>query len=330
MVLLTAAPPDEPTTDGDEVTEPTEESAATAAEQAPRVLTRRRLLAGVLALVGAIIGVVLVSRARLAQRHQRLADDLIADAEPPTDEPFGHDHLTDLPAPVQRYFETVLTEGQPYVETARIRQDGQLRMGEDDGSWKPMTATQTVSVTPPGFVWDAQVEMAPLLPVSVVDSYSDGEGTLRAKLLSLVTVADDGPSPEMDEGELSRYLAEAPWYPTALLPESGVEWEPVGDTAARATLTDDDTTVSMVFRFDDEHRIERVVAEDRPMATDDGYERATWTGQFRDYERRDGMLVPTAGEVAWNLPEGDRTYWRATMTAFDYRFAGDGADASSG
>jgi hypothetical protein len=319
MGLVTDSPPDEPTTDSGEVTESTE-GATGADEQAPRVFTRRRLLAGVLALVGAVVGVVLVSRAWLARRHERLADDLVADASPPSEEPFSHDHLTGLPDPVRAYFRTVLTEGQPYVETARITQDGQLRLGEEDGSWKPMTATQTVSVVPPGFLWDATVEMAPLLPVSVLDTYDDGEGYLRAKLLSLVTVAEDGPNPEMDEGELSRYLAEAPWYPTALLPKSGVSWEPVSDTAARATLTDDDTTVSTVFHFDDEHRIDRVVAADRPMATDDGYERAQWTGQFSDYERQNGMLVPTAGEVAWNLPEGDRTYWRATMTSFDYRF----------
>jgi hypothetical protein len=322
MVLVTDNPPDEPTTDSGATTEPTAGTTADTDKGATSVLTRRRLLAGVLVLVGAVVGVVLASRAWLARSHAQLADDLVADASPPSDEPFSRDHLTGLPEPVQAYFRTVLTEGQPYVETARLTQDGQLRMGEEEGSWKPMTATQTVSVAPPGFVWDAEVEMAPLLPVSVVDAYTDGEGYLRAKLLSLVTVASDGPSSEMDEGELSRYLAEAPWYPTALLPESGVTWEPVSDTAARATLTHEDTTVSLVFHFDDEHRIDRVVAEDRPMSTDDGYERARWTGQFSAYERHDEMVVPTEGEVAWNLPEGDRTYWRATITGFDYQVGG--------
>ncbi|AQL44513.1 hypothetical protein BV210_08115 [Halorientalis sp. IM1011] len=281
-------------------------------------MSRRGVLAGVLALVGILVGVVLLARARLASAHEQLADEVVADAAPPADEPFTHENLAGLPEPARRYFETVLTEGQPYVETARVRQDGQLRLGDADSAWKPMTATNTVSVSPPGFVWDAEVEMAPFLPVSVVDTYHDGEGYLRAKLLSLVTVAEDGPGPEMDEGELLRYLAEAPWYPTALLPESGVTWESVSDTAARATLTDGDTTVSAVFHFDDEHRVERVVA-DRPRATDDGYERTRWIGRFSDYERHGGMVVPTAGEVAWDLPDGDLPYWRATVSGFDYR-----------
>lgn len=298
-------------------------TAAAEADAGSGPVTRRGLLAGALALVGVAVAVVLVARARLASAHERLAEDLVADATAPTDEPFTREDLTGLPEPVQRYFETALTEGQPYVETARVTQDGQLRLGEADSPWKSMTATNTVSVSPPGFVWDAEVEMAPFVPVSVVDTYHDGAGSLRAKLLSLVTVAEDGPGPEMDEGELLRYLAEAPWYPTALLPESGVEWESVDDDTARATLTHDGTTASAVFHFDAEHRIERVVA-DRPRGTDDGYERTRWTGRFRDYERRDGMLVPTSGEVEWNLPDGDLPYWRATITGFDYRPSPDG------
>jgi hypothetical protein len=28
-------------------------------------------------------------------------------------------------------------------------------------------------------------------------------------------------------------------------------------------------------------------------------------GQWSNYERRDGMCIPTEGEVAWLLPKGD-------------------------
>ena len=47
-----------------------------------------------------------------------------------------------------------------------------------------------------------------------------------------------------------RFLAEAAWYPTALLPSQGVRWDAIDDTSARASLVDDVTTVSLVFRFD--------------------------------------------------------------------------------
>ena len=33
---------------------------------------------------------------------------------------------------------------------------------------------------------------------------------------------------------------------------------------------------------------------------------------------RDGMRVPTRGEVAWLLPEGPKPYWRGEVTALRY------------
>jgi hypothetical protein len=150
----------------------------------------------------------------------------------------------------------------------------------------------------------------------VIDSYVDGDGVLDARVLSAIQVADAGPSPDLNEGELLRYLAEAVWFPTALLPNRGVEWDPVDSTAARATLTHRDQTVSAVFHFGDDGLVERVTA-DRYREADDDY--AAWTGYFRRYERRNGRVIPTAAEVEWTLPDGDLPYWRATIDRIDHR-----------
>jgi hypothetical protein len=48
-----------------------------------------------------------------------------------------------------------------------------------------------------------------------------------------------------------RYLAEAVWLPTALLPVNGVRWSPIDENRALATLQgDDDVSVSLEFRFE--------------------------------------------------------------------------------
>jgi hypothetical protein len=46
-----------------------------------------------------------------------------------------------------------------------------------------------------------------------------------------------------------------------------------------------------------------------------------WRGRFWNYEERDGMRVPLDGEVAWLLPEGDKSYWRGHITDLEYAFA---------
>ncbi|MEF8842324.1 MAG: DUF6544 family protein [Haloarculaceae archaeon] len=274
------------------------------------------LLPALAALLAAAVGLVLFNTLRVARLHERLASDLVAGAAADAGRRFEVADLGGLPDPVRRYFEAVLEEGQPYVRSVRLEQAGEFRLGDSRRTWRPMEATGHYTVDPPGFVWSGTVDALPLVPVRVLDAYDHGSGVLRARLLSTVTVADAAPGPEMNEGELVRYLAEAAWYPTALLPTEGVEWEAVDDCSARATLEDDGNVASVLFHFDERDRIERVTAERYRQETDD---HAPWTGHFRAYEARNGMVVPTEAEVEWTLPGGDRPYWRARIEWIEHR-----------
>ncbi|HEY6043462.1 MAG TPA: DUF6544 family protein [Nitrosospira sp.] len=135
------------------------------------------------------------------------------------------DELESLPAPVQRYFSTVLKEAQPMVAGVRVRHKGSFNTGEAVENWKPFTSDQNVVTQRPGFDWNANVMMIPGLPVRVHDAYVAGEGTLRASLLGLFSLADLRGSSDAAQGELMRFFAEAAWYPTALLPSQGCALE---------------------------------------------------------------------------------------------------------
>jgi hypothetical protein len=287
------------------------------ADRYRHALTARRLLGAAGALAAGAAGVVLVQRARFERANARRVGDLLAASTGASGRTVGTDDLAGLPAPVRRYLSHALTEGQDHVSTVRLAQRGEFRLGDADAPWKPLEATQTVTTGPPGFVWDATIDVAPFVPVRVVDQYRDGRGFLRAKLFSTVTVADAAPGPELDAGELLRYLGESVWYPTALLPGNGVEWEPIDDRSARATLTHRGTTASLVFHFEDSEVVR--VSGERPYRRPDGsYDLVPWTGYWRDYRCREGMAVPTEGEVEWNLPDGDLPYWRARLTEVEY------------
>jgi len=276
------------------------------------------LLTAALALALGAVALVRRKRANLGREIQRRVDALLARAETTADATTTHDDRADLPAPVWRYLATALPDDPDDIDTVRIEQRGEFRLGDVDSSWKPLEATQYVTTDPPGFVWDASIAVAPLFPARVVDAYEDGRGSLEATLLSTVSVADADHSPELDRGELMRYLAEAVWYPTALLPRNGVTWEPIHDRAARATIEDSGTTASLTFYFGSDDLVTRVVGE-RPRLQDDGsYERTRWTGHWDDYGERDGFVVPTSGEVAWNLADRTLTYWRADLTRIEY------------
>jgi hypothetical protein len=230
--------------------------------------------------------------------------------------------LEGLPAPVRRYFHTVLKDGQPMVSGVRVWHTGTFNMGEGaEDNWKPFTSDQVVVTQGPGFDWNGRVAMLPGLPVRVHDSYAAGEGVLHASLLGLFTVVDMRGTGDLAEGELMRFFAEAAWYPTALLPSQGVHWEAVDDHSVKATSTEGNHAITMLFTFNEQGLIDTVSAEARGRAVGDEIVPTPWQGHFWNYEVRGGMLVPIDGEVAWLPPEGEKPYWRGHISETVYEFA---------
>ena len=229
--------------------------------------------------------------------------------------------LDGLPAPVQRYFRAALTDGQAVIAAVSIRQVGTFNMSATAEQWTPFTSQQRVITQRPGFDWDARVMMFPGVPVHVHDAYIAGAGLLHGAVLGLVPVVTMADTPELARGELMRFVAEAAWYPTALLPSQGVSWQAVDDTSARATLTDGPLTLELLFRFNADGLIDTVRAEARGRLVDGKTVNAPWQGRYWRYALRDGMRVPQEGEVAWLLPEGEKPYWRGTTLSARYEFA---------
>ena len=231
--------------------------------------------------------------------------------------PYTDNDLAGLPDPVVRYFRFALTAGQRRVSRARFDQTGEFAMRP--GSWKPFTAVESFSVDRPGFLWDARIRIAGMTAMYVRDGYLAGEGAMLGTLGAIVPVVNQSGTSQMAAGELVRYLAELVLLPTALLPGGGVSWKPLDDKGAEVTLVDGQTTVSCTVDFAERGEIVRMSAM-RHMANDDA-PLTRWVGHFRDYDRVDGMMIPTSAEVAWMLPAGPFPYWRGRMRNVRYDFA---------
>ena len=122
----------------------------------------------------------------------------------------------------------------------------------------------------------------------------------------------------MNSGELMRYLAETVWFPTALLPGGGIDWSPIDEHSALATLNHQGTSVSLKFIFNNRNEVERVEAENRYREIDGTFEPTPWTGHFRNYQYRNCMFIPVDGEVEWNLPGGALCYWRGHLLEIEH------------
>ena len=280
----------------------------------------RALVVVVLALIVVLVSARLYGAYRWDAGTRELRARLEAARVPVRPQAVDFRELEGLPAPVQRYFRAVLEEGQPMVVGVRLRHEGTFNMGETTDRWKPFTSDQQVITQRPGFDWDGRVAMMPGLPVRVHDAYVEGEGILHASLLGLFPVVDMRGAGDVAEGELMRFFAEAAWYPTALLPSQGVRWEAVDDRSARATLAEDDITITMLFTFDEQDLIETASTEARGRTVGGEVVPTPWRGRFWNYEERGGMRVPLDGEVAWLLPDGEKPYWNGHVGEISYEF----------
>ena len=258
----------------------------------PHVWRRRAGIALAVTLAAAALA-VLGGNLRWHSRTRDLRAALAASRTAPAPAAFDPREIEGLPAPVRRFFKAALRPGQPLVAGAQLATEGEFLMDAAKDRWAPFTADQLFVARPPGFDWNARMRMAPGLFVLVRDAYRAGAGLLRAEALGVVTVASQEGGPDLAHGELLRWLAEACWFPTALLPSQGVGWEPIDENRARATLSDGGTTAALEFRFGRDGYVSSVYAAARPRTVDGRNVPTPWEGTWAAWsaQKRDACAV---------------------------------------
>ena len=96
-------------------------------------------------------------------------------------------------------------------------------------------------------------------------------------------------------------------------------WAEIDATRALATLTDHGVAVSLEFRFADTGEVVGIYTPTRWGKFPEGYRQVPWEGHFRDYRERNGMLVPSEGEVGWYVSNEWQAVWKGSITAFQLR-----------
>lgn len=217
---------------------------------------------------------------------------------------YNSDIIKGLPVPVQRYFNFSLSENQSYISYVRLKHSGEFKPQD---KWTPIKGEEYFTTQNPGFIWFGKI---PLL--SAKDIYYNGEGNLVIKLLSFIKIANLK-GEEINQGELLRWLAEAPCFPTALLPSDKLTWESIDDSSAKVIFTDNNLTIEGIFHFADSGEITHFKAKRfRDKTLED------WTGYYKDFRTVDSMKIPFHLEVAWNLQPGDLKYVNFTIDTIEF------------
>lgn len=228
-----------------------------------------------------------------------------------SDKSYNSGQLAGLPEPVQRYFRYCLKDGQKYISYARLEHSGSFRPNPSLG-WTPVSAEEYFSIEKPGYVWYAELKPFKYLWIAARDAYFQGRGNALAKLYSGITLANSKGN-EADQGVMIRWLSEAVWFPTALLPSENIRWEEIDNNSARAYFTDRGRTVAGVFHFNVLGEITSFTAESFMDKSLEKFE-----GGYSDYREFHGIKIPTEVEATWHLSAGDYMYAKFRVTELEY------------
>lgn len=229
--------------------------------------------------------------------------------------PVTREKIQSLPPAVRKWLETSGVIGKPEISYGHLTQTGEMRTSPD-GKWMAFEAEQLVNLHRPAFIWDTEVEMAPLIKLYGRDKLIDGEGEMLIKLLSLLTVVDEGPGEEMNTGSMLRFLGEICWFPSAALSEN-ITWEETGRYTAKATFRMEQSEVEGEFTFNGAGDLESFEAL-RYYGGGPDSTQEKWYIKASEYKEFSGYRVPSKSSVTWKLAEGDFTWLNLEITAIEF------------
>lgn len=176
-------------------------------------------------------------------------------------------------------------------------------------------AAQTIDLRRPEFEWRAST--GPFGCISVLDALRDGsEADLEVRAFGLLRIASVKGGAAAAKGEVMRYLAELAWAPDAILRNPSLAWTVVDSRTLRVSAGQDQARGEVELRLDENGRITRVLAEDRPRKEASGFVERPWRGRFFDYREHQGRWLPFAGEVGWVLDGQTFTAWHGMLLSW--------------
>ncbi len=98
--------------------------------------------------------------------------------------------------------------------------------------------------------------------VNAIDSYITGKGNMLIKLNSSITVADSW-GIELDKSGLFRYISEAVFFPTKLLPTKNLLWNILDSNLAEIKFTNSENSIVAKLYFDSEYKISKIETYDK-------------------------------------------------------------------
>lgn len=259
-----------------------------------------------LIIIGIMLLILLIGKIYFSLKFKNQLKVLFSNVEKTT-KVYSIKQLEGLPEPVQRYFNFVLKEGQPYINTVRLKHDGFFKT-DIKKDFVKITGVQYFSTQKPQFIWKGETSM-----FTARDFYINDKGGLIATLLNVYTIVNAKGS-KYDEGELQRWISESVWFPTNLLPSEYVSWSPIDENAATLSFTYNSVAFDFLVRFNPKGEI--TTMESHRFMT--GEKKEKWLCKMANYKEVNNVKIPFSDQALWKIDEVEYCYAKFELQKIDY------------
>lgn len=243
----------------------------------------------------------------------------LADVDP-TPSLLAEADLAALPEPLAAYIRSSGAVGKPRVTSFFATFHGRIRSGPTQ-AWMPFTGQQVNTYGPRPqrvFLMDATRSG---LPVTVLHEFAHTTATMRAKVLSAVTVVNAAGA-EMNRGETVTVFNDLVVLAPGAIVDAPVQWTPVDARHVHGVFADGPQVVSAVLTFNARHDLVNFVSDDRLRASSDGKSFAAqrWSTPLAEHRDTNGRRVLAVGDGRWDAPppEGPFTYMEFRLDDIAY------------
>jgi hypothetical protein len=243
----------------------------------------------------------------MSSQFKKQVTALYGNAENVSDQIYNVKQLKGLPEPVQQYFKYALKEGQPYINSLRLKHNGLFKTDLKKDFIK-ISGEQYFSVHKPQFIWKGTTSM-----FTAIDSFIADKGNLNVSILNLFKVVN-GKGSTFDEGELQRWVAESVWFPTNLLPSEMVKWTAIDTNTAQLLFHYKEISFYYTVTFNDIGEI--VTMETQRFMT--SKEREAWLCKMSNYKEINAIKIPYSAEAIWKLQTGNYTYAKFEVLKIEF------------
>lgn len=193
------------------------------------------------------------------------------------------------------------------LRAVRIFEKGEMRVSEN-ARWMSFTSEQTLQTRFSGFRWDARTS-----GIVITDAYEDGHGMAMSRLAGLLTLKKASRGPELDRGEVQRYLGSLMLCPAVLVNHASLEWTAVAESVLRVKDLADPTGASVDFEIGPDGEPGSCFTV-RPRLVGKNAVDTKWVGKGSDFRLWNGMRVAHHLEVWWEVPGAPFCYYRSEVT----------------